>query len=181
MKGLLIPALLCLNSLIFAENLLTKECSGFECDAIPKNLHPMWGEKDRVKITGEESYCGKKSLKIDFSKKMQRVFIHAPVQEFKEGDTYTVSAFVKTPDGKSRVTLFLWSCEKLWSGAQTHKFEAKPVTPDWTQIKLTAKLKKDGRYLGILFYSPDEISIYVDEVKLEKGDKASWSEPEGKK
>ena len=95
-KSILFSTFLCLSSIAFSENLLTKESSGFECDKLPKNVKLLWGKPNEVQLTDEDSYTGNKSLKVNFNKKLLRVFIHTPEQNFKEGETYTISAFVKT-------------------------------------------------------------------------------------
>ena len=178
LKPILFSALLGLGCLAQAENLLTPECSGFESDAFPKNVKLLWGKSDKSMLTTEDSYRGKKSLKVTFKDKLLRVFIHTPEQTFKKDETYTISAFVKTSGADMNVGFFCVSYDKLFKdGAQTHKFEPRPVATDWRQIKMTAKLKRDGKLLGMYFLGKPGQVIYIDEVKIEKGKDASWNEP----
>lgn len=180
-KSILFSTFLCLSSIAFSENLLTKESSGFECDKLPKNVKLLWGKPNEVQLTDEDSYTGNKSLKVNFNKKLLRVFIHTPEQNFKKGETYTISAFVKTSAANMNIGFFCTSYNKLWSdGAQTHKFESRPVTTDWRQIKMTAQMKRDGKLLGIHFLGKPGQVMFIDEVKIEKGKNATWSDPEKK-
>ena len=179
LRPILFAALLGLGCLAQAENLLTADSSGFECENFPQNVKLLWGKADKAMLTTEDSYRGKKSLKATFKDKFLRVFIHTPEQTFKKGETYTISAFVKTSGADLNVGFFCASYDKLWKdGAQTHKFEPRPVTTDWRQIKMTAKLKRDGKLLGMYFLGKPGQVIYIDEVKIEKGKNATWSEQE---
>ena len=179
LKLIIFSVLLGLGCLVRAENLLQPDCSGFEGNAFPQNVKLLWGKADKAMLTTEDSYRGKKSLKVTFKDRFLRVFIHTPEQTFKKGETYTISAFVKTPDADMNIGFFCCSYNKLWKdGAQTHKFEPRPVSTDWRQIKMTAKLKRDGKLLGMYFLGKPGQVMYIDEVKIEKGKNASWSEPE---
>ena len=177
LKPIICSALLGLGCLAQAQNLLTAESSGFECENFPQNVKFLWGKADKAMLTTEDSYCGKKSLKVTFNDKLLRVFIHTPEQTFKKDETYTISAYVKTPDADMSVGFFCTSYDKLWNvNAKTHKFEPRPVATDWRQIKMTAKLQCDGKILGIYFLGKPGQVMYIDEVKIEKGKNATWSE-----
>ena len=173
LKLIIFSVLLGLGCLVRAENLLQPDCSGFEGNAFPQNVKLLWGKADKAMLTTEDSYRGKKSLKVTFKDRFLRVFIHTPEQTFKKGETYTISAFVKTPDADMNIGFFCCSYNKLWKdGAQTHKFEPRPVSTDWRQIKMTAKLKRDGKLLGMYFLGKPGQVMYIDEVKIEKGKNA---------
>ena len=93
LKTLFFSVLLGLGCLVRAENLLTPECSGFEKEPFPQNIKLLWGKGDKSMLTTEDSYRGKKSLKVTFNDKLLRVFIHTPEQTFKKG--YYISCIIK--------------------------------------------------------------------------------------
>lgn len=178
---LLLCSLFIASNFVLASNILSKQSSSFECDTLPSNVKLLWGKKTDAQLTSEDCYKGKKSLKVTFDKKLLRVFIHSAEQTFKKGETYTISAFVKTTNSDKSIGFFLSSYNKLWKdGAKTHRFEQRPVTTDWRQIKMTAKLQCDGKLLGMYLLGKPGQVLFIDEVKIEKGKNASWSEPEVK-
>lgn len=181
MKSTIITSLLCLSSFVFAENLLTKECTSFECEGIPKNTLVMWGDRDHVQVTSEDSYTGSKSLKVNFTNKALRIYVYTEEREFKKGETYTVSAFVRTEKGNLPIGLFCCSFDNKIADMKTHSFNGRTVTPDWKQIQITATMKQDAKRLGVLFLGKAGETMFIDEVKVEPGKKASWSDPQKKK
>ncbi len=175
---LLGPMTLCAEGTRIPGNLLSSETSTFEQEKIPKGIIPGWDDS-KARITDQTSFRGSRSLELEFEPegKLKGVFIPVPGAPFREGEVLTISAYVKG-DAPGTVNLVFYACNELWKPLQQDS-AAETLSQSWRQLKLTATLKQDIKFLFI-YIAPWKYrgKMFVDEVKAEPGKKATPGFPE---
>jgi Beta-galactosidase trimerisation domain/Carbohydrate family 9 binding domain-like len=169
-----------------AGNLIQQDIGTFEDRSKLSKVIYMWKPADKqstevLDLSKRESYCGKSSLEVhSFPPKGFGVFLRAGGKEYKAGDTYTASAYVRSQKPMNML-IYLVAYDKLWGKTKGIKFSHFKISKDWQHVKATFTLKKDAKILGTIIRvggSAKEPGIfYIDEVKIEKGNKATVSVP----
>lgn len=169
-----------------AENLLPDNIGSFESeDNLAKTVF-MWKPagvdlSELCRITKKESYCGRSALEVHTKNpEYYGVFAQSKGNAFKAGETYTASAYVKTPETMT-ILIYLITYDELWKTSKGDKFYYMKAGPEWKQIKVTFTLPKDAKILGAIIRVPNDVTgdriFYVDDLKVERGADASASEP----
>lgn len=165
-------------------NLIPDSNSGFENKDSISNVTFMWKPANKelsevCGITEDESYRGTSSLKVSTNLPASYgIFIKASKEDFNAGETYTVSAYIKAPENTG-INIYLVTYDKLWDSPKGSKYEHYTIGTDWQQCKVTYKLPKDAKILGIIIRTSDsgQKTFYIDEAKIEEGTHSTPSEP----
>lgn len=169
MKNLILKTaaiLLCCSA--GAQNLLPENASGFESGMPGKNVFKaMWRDQD-YKIVPGVGRNGSAALEMTLSPKTKRVLIHPDDREFKAGETVTATVWIKGDKAGGPILLCFWGTNKFWD-ADYQSFTHFNVTTEWKQYKLTKKLPKDLKYLGVMVAGATAKGVekvYIDDVSL---------------
>jgi hypothetical protein len=170
----------------FAANLLPETVGGFEQPSELSKIVYMWNPAGKelgelLRLSTAESYRGKSSLEVhSYPPKSFGIFVQAAKRDFKAGETYTASVYVKAPQTMN-ILIYLMAYNKLWKEPRGTKFAYTVVGSSWKQLKVTFKLPKDAKIVGtIVRVGGKETApkkFYLDELKIEPGRRATASEP----
>lgn len=168
MKHLFKAAALLLCFSAAAQNLLPENASNFD-SGMPQsnNIKFMWRNQD-YKVVPNVGRNGSSALEMTLSPKSKRVLIHPDNRSFKAGETVTATVWIKGDKAGGPILLLLWGTNKFWN-ADYQSFVHFNVTAEWKQYKITRKLPKDLKYLGVMVAGAtarDVTKVYIDDVFL---------------
>ena len=155
---------------LLAINLLPAEIASMEESKCLDKITFMWGPKsDHLSITQLEKCSGNAALEVKTkTPDAQGIYVQANGNKFKKGETYSISAYLKSPQNMG-INIFLYTMNNKWKDSVDSRYKHFTIGQEWVQYKITEKLTKDANILGMIIKTPDsgEKTFYVDELKIE--------------